>query len=289
MDKDEIYSDLEKIIFVDPFDPLAENKIWLNGCLKRISQKLLNCDKEKESFVLTGQCNKIGNAESDGPIGAAVLCHTLRSLGFNTKLMTDSYCSNVVISAARECPVIIYDDINKLPTNLSFLISVGRPSKLLESKRYVFHNGDDITFSVIQLDHMMESLLRQDDHRDYFTVGICDRFEECGAGNLVDQAPKERVAATTCNELIMSGTSNWGAIALSAALVISSNNKDVAEQFIEYNTHQKEMLEKMIKYGAFDSKTGLREMKIDGMDFENEHESVNHSIITLIKLFYNMG
>ena len=289
MEKDEILSDLETVIFVDPFDAMSESKIWLNGCLKRSAEKILKCDKEKESFILTGQANEMGNAESDGPIGSAVLCHTLRSLGFHTSILTDSYCSSVVISAAKECPVLIVDEIDKLPKDPSFLVSVGRPSKLIKSKIYISPTGDDITSAVFQLDRMMNSLLRPHDKFEYLTVGICDRFEECGAGNLIGIALNAKdLAATTCGVLIMSGTSNWGAIALAAALLIMSDNKEAAEKFIEYNTHQKEMLEKMIKYGSYDSKTGKQELMIDGMEFDSEHESVNHSIITLVKQYFKI-
>lgn len=287
MDKEEVLSDLETVIFVTPTD-VESSKPWINGCLNDTATKILSADKKKQSYVLTGQCNCLGNAESDGPIGAAVLCYTLRLLGYNTYIMTDSYCASVVLSAANNCPVSIYDNANEVSRDLSFIISVGRPSRLVESRSYKFVDGDDVTNAIIPLDLLFESHLRPLEKNEYFTVGICDRYEEIGAGNLLNIIPEKDIAAAVCNSLILAGTSNWGAIALAAALVILAGDKEIANKFIEYNSKQEEMLTAMINYGAYDSKTGEHLPIIDGMLFHNEHESVNYSIIALIKKFFEI-
>ncbi|EAY01799.1 hypothetical protein TVAG_111560 [Trichomonas vaginalis G3] len=287
MDNQEILENLESIVFVDPQNVLA-SKEWMNGSIGEAAHMLLECDKKKPSFILTGSCYFNGNCETDGPIGAGILCRTLRSLGFNTNVLTDSYAALVVISAVKNAPVYVFDDVEKISKDMSFLVTVGRPSKCKKSLDYLSPQGEVINNSVIKLDKLLKSSLDPEIKYPYKVISICDRLQECGAGNLECIARGADVACTLCDTLIMSGCSHWGSLALAAALIALSEDKETAKMFIELCDQQSQLLDEMLEAGSYDGVTGKQERSIDGMQFDAEHISVTHSIVMLIKQKFDL-
>ena len=131
--------------------------------------------------------------------------------------------------------------------------------------------------------------LHRTSKKEYLTIGIGDGGNEVGTGNIADEVCKhikngEDICTCICADiLIMAGVSNWGALALAAALVIASNNPEVAKVFIESCNKQPEILRKMIDAGSFDGCTGRKELSIDNMQYDKEHLSITLSLISIVK------
>ena len=290
---EEFCYNLEKIIFQDIGNRGLSN-FWTNGCLFNASTKILECDKNLPSFLLTGFCCMHEKCETDGPIGTAILCKTLRDLGFNSTVLTDSYSSIVVISASTLCPVHITDNIQTLPKNLSFVISIERPSKTVKTRDYRTMRARDISNVTSPLDDLFPSVFYPEIQKPYLTISIGDGGNEVGTGNVYNEVcqnvkfGEDIASSTTCDILILAGVSNWGAIALAASLVILSENIEIALKFIEICNNQEEMLFQMLKYGSYDGVSGERIPSIDGMEFKNEHTMINNSIINIIKQKYQL-
>ena len=81
----------------------------------------------------------------------------------------------------------------------------------------------------------------------------------------------------------MSGVSNWGALGLSASLVILNGKKDNMEFFIKECYSQRDLLQKMIDSGSYDGVTGKSELSVDGMKFDNEHMDVINKVVKVVK------
>lgn len=286
MDNNEFLEDLESIVFIDPQNFIS-SKEWMVGSIGEAARMILACDKNKLSYILTGACCMNGNCELDGPIGASILCSTLRNLGYKTEVLTDSNAAIVVLMACMKCPLNILDSVEKIDRDLSFLVTIGRPSKCKNSNSYISQLGEDISDAVVKLDQLLETHINENP-LSYKVISICDRLQECGAGNLDCIAKTENVALTLCDTLIMSGCCNWGGIALAAALIALTDSREAAQDFVELCGKQSEMVDKMIFQGSYDAVTGKQERTIEGLSFDVEHASVTHSIVTLIKQKFNL-
>ncbi len=126
------------------------------------------------------------------------------------------------------------------------------------------------------------------------TIGVGDGGNEVGTGNIADHVCKnikhgEEICTSVCADIvIMAGVSNWGAIAIAAALIIASNNIEAAKSFIEQCNKQPQILQKMIDAGSFDGCTGKSELSIDNMMYDKEHLNVTSSLISIVKEVYNL-
>jgi len=289
----QLCSDLEKVIFQD-IGKRGLSEFWTYGCLHEAATKILDCNKTLPGFVLTGFCCMNEKCETDGPIGTSVLNRTLRDLGFNSIILTDSCAANVVISASLENPVHIEDNPNNLPKDISFVISIERPSRTMKTRDYRTCRARDISHVTSPLDQLFQSIFRPEDKKPYLTIGVGDGGNEVGTGNVHDSIVKyvnlgEEIAADTiCDVLVLAGVSNWGAIAIAASLAICCEDQEIAQKFIDFCGRQDEMLTNMLKYGSYDGISGLSTRSIDGMKFEEEHTMVNNEIIKIVKSKYGI-
>lgn len=225
-----------------------------------------------------------GRCETDGPLGTSVLCSTLRALGYDTQILCDSYSSDVVKAAARGNPILVTDDPSEI-VNPSFIISVERPGRSMKTGDFRTMKARDITNVTAPLDLLFPKI---GEKKDYVTVSVGDGGNEVGTGNVYESVKKyvsmgEDICTNICcDDLVMAGVSNWGALGIAAALVIGAEDAKAKDVFINECNHQKEILSDMIKAGSFDGCTGKPELSIDGMPFENEHLSVTNSIIEIV-------
>lgn len=287
---DNYYSLLENAIFQD-LGHRGINHMWQKGSLKKAASSILKQDKLKPSYIMTGFCCMFDRCETDGPLGSSILCSTLRSLGFNTILLTDSYSESVAKASAFENPVLIIDDPSKI-NEISFIVSVERPGRSKKTNDFRTMSARDISHCTAPIDTLFP--LIGEFKKEYLTIGVGDGGNEVGTGNIADDVCKyvnhgEEICTSVCSDiLIMAGVSNWGAIAIAAALIISSGNAEAAEFFIEKCNKQPEILQRMIDAGSFDGCTGKKELSIDNMMYDQEHLNVTLSIISVVKKFYNL-
>ncbi len=169
-------------------------------------------------------------AETDGPVGAALLLHGLAAVGIPGRLATDTPCASACAAALRGAGLTNTPlDVAELNTPLDTIIetwrqagithalSIERCGKAADGRP---HNltGLDISSYTAPLDDLFTA-------PPWTTIAIGDGGNEIGMGNLPPSliashiANGESIACTTrADHLIVAGVSNWGAWALLAAL-----------------------------------------------------------------------
>ena len=286
-------SKIESVIFQDPGNRGIKGA-FVPGVLYESSQAILSKSKYMPSYILTGFCCKGYNCETDGPLGSSVLCSVLRSLYYDTSILCDSTPERAVKAALNGNPILIENNYkNILKKNISFIISVERPGRTFKNEDYRTMKAFDISDRTCDLDKLFPNNI-DNFITKYLTVSIGDGGNEVGTGNILnyvmENVPMGRDICTisTCDYLIMSGVSNWGALGLAAALAIVSNNREAGRTFIETCNKQNELLKKMIEAGSYDGVSGQCIMAVDGMMFDQEHAQVNEAFISIIKEKYRI-
>ena len=281
---------IEKIIFQDPGNRGISSLFQPNSLLKS-SELILKTQKSKKSFILTGFCCLTSSSETDGPLGSSLLNSVLNNLGFNTYLLTDPFSEKVVKASSKTDKVIIeksYESFlekNK-ENDISFIVSCERPGRSLKYKDYRTMRAKNITHQNCNLDLLFPG---ENEKKSYLTIGIGDGGNECGTGNIYREVQEkinfghEICTDRFCDMLIMSGVSNWGALGLSASLVILNGEKKNMEYFIDECYYQREMLQKMIDAGSYDGVSGKSELSVDGMMFDNEHSEITQKVVNIVK------
>lgn len=205
-------------------------------------------------------------AETDGPLGVAVLAQTLSMLGAAVDVLTDQFCLPVVQAS-----------LNALPTSglkarawrheesptWTHVVSVERVGRTLDGT-YRNMLGDDITTVTAPLDKLFESLTIP-------KIAVGDGGNEIGMGRLNADLIANTVArgsdircVVECDHLIVGGTSNWGAYALAALLTAEAR---IAPDALEESL-SRQILESMVATGAVDGVSALNTLTIDGLPWE---------------------
>ena len=283
-------SQIEEIIFQDPGNR-GISSLFQPNSLHKSSELILKTPKSKKSFILTGFCCLSSSSETDGPLGSSLINSILNNLGFNTSLLTDPFSEKVVKASSKSDKIIIEESYENFlekhkEDDISFIVSCERPGRSLKNKDYRTMRAKDISNQNCNLDLLFPG---ENEKKNYLTIGIGDGGNECGTGNIYKEVQKkinygdEICTDRFCDVLIMSGVSNWGALGLSASLVILNGEKKNMEYFIDECYYQREMLEKMIEAGSYDGVSGKGELSVDGMKFDKEHLEVIEKIVDIVK------
>lgn len=283
-------SQIEEIIFQDPGNR-GISSLFQPNSLHKSSELILKTPKSKKSFILTGFCCLSSSSETDGPLGSSLINSILNNLGFNTSLLTDPFSEKVVKASTKSDKIIIEESYENFlekhkENDISFIVSCERPGRSLKNKDYRTMRAKDISNQNCNLDLLFPG---ENEKKNYLTIGIGDGGNECGTGNIYKEVQKkinygdEICTDRFCDVLIMSGVSNWGALGLSASLVILNGEKKNMEYFIDECYYQREMLEKMIEAGSYDGVSGKGELSVDGMKFDNEHLEVIEKVVNIVK------
>ena len=239
-------SQIEEIIFQDPGNR-GISSLFQPNSLQKSSELILKTPKSKKSFILTGFCCLSSSSETDGPLGSSLINSILNNLGFNTSLLTDPFSEKVVKASSKSDKIIIENSYeNFLEKNnendISFIISCERPGRSWKNKDYRTMKAKNISNQNCNLDLLFPG---ENEKKNYLTIGIGDGGNECGTGNIYKEVQKkinygdEICTDRFCDVLIMSGVSNWGALGLSASLVILNGEKKNMEFFIEECYYQR--------------------------------------------------
>lgn len=266
-------------------------------CLTAAQKLVEKTDPRDYVFVLTGfPILPLNIAETDGPVGAAVLVKALQAIGLEPILITDDLCVKVVRAAASRTSVFEFPtDSSQALSQAEQLLQKYNPSVLLAverpgwNSRHEYHNmrGLNISSIVGKTDYLF--MLGQ--KQGALTVGVGDGGNELGCG-LIQQAVHEYVpygakcqcpckggiaAATPADALIVSGVSNWGAYGLAACLSLLKGS--------EYNHNSQrelQLLNRVVKAGAIDSISKERRPFVDGLSTD-----VNGMVVDLISTITN--
>lgn len=290
MSAKEKITQIEEIIFKDPGNR-GISSLFQPNSLHKSSELILKTLKSKKSYILTGFCCLSSSSETDGPLGSSLINATLNNLGFNNFLLTDPFSEKVVKASSNNGKIVIensYENFleNHKESDISFIVSCERPGRSLKNKDYRTMRAKNISHQNCNLDLLFPG---ENETKSYLTIGIGDGGNECGTGNIYKEVQKkvnygnEICTDRFCDVLIMSGVSNWGALGLSASLVILNGEKTNMEFFIQECYYQRKLLEKMIEAGSYDGVSGKGELSVDGMKFDNEHLEVIEKVVNIVK------
>ena len=225
------------------------------------------------------------SAETDGPIGAVHLALGLREAGVPAIIVTDEPCATAVKAAVDAVPepipllVAAHDDHDFARLRIEITDNLPKPSHLISIERVgpahdgVPRNirGEDISGHTLALHRLFE--------QNFFastptTIGIGDGGNEIGMGvvdsRLIAQnvSNGERLACVVATDyLLVSGVSNWGAIALLAA--VASIRSDLRDCLLRSLNRQADraILENMVWQGpSVDGVTCRQALSVDGLE-----------------------
>jgi D-glutamate cyclase len=223
-------------------------------------------------------------AETDGPIGTALLAKGLTSGGVMCRLATDEPCRNactVALAAAGAAKVAV--DAVAIDAPLTHLIDIWRADGITHAisiercgrsidgaPRNM--RGLDIRAHTAPLDDLFAA-------GPWDTIAVGDGGNEIGMGSLpasligAHVAHGETIAcATPADHLIVAGVSNWGAYALIGALAVIRD--DWRARLIECLDPERDgaILQAMVNDGpAVDGVTRQRTLTVDSMPAEVHH------------------
>jgi hypothetical protein len=234
--------------------------------------------------IITGFYVPLGTppaAETDGPVGAAMLAGALTAVGVPCRLVTDEPCRATCAAALRgtEIPLDVVplggavDDTVALWRSLgvTHALSIERCGRSADGAPRNMR-GEDISTFTTPLDELFLA-------GPWQRIAVGDGGNEIGMGSLpasligAHVAHGETIAcATPADHLIVAGVSNWGAYALIGALAVIRD--DWRATLIECLDPERDgaILQAMVTDGpAVDGVTRQRTLTVDSMPAEVHH------------------
>ncbi|HEY2615791.1 MAG TPA: glutamate cyclase domain-containing protein [Acetobacteraceae bacterium] len=253
------------------------------GGLWRAANALAS-DPHASVGIITGFYVPLGTppaAETDGPVGAAMLAVALTAVGVPCRLVTDEPCRATCAAALRgsEIPLDVVplggavDDTVALWRSLgvSHALSIERCGRSADGAPRNMR-GEDISAFTTPLDELFLA-------GPWRRIAIGDGGNEIGMGSLpasligAHVAHGETIAcATPADHLIVAGVSNWGAYALIGALAVIRD--DWRATLIECLDPERDgaILRAMVNDGpAVDGVTRQRTLTVDSMPADVHH------------------
>jgi D-glutamate cyclase len=222
-------------------------------------------------------------AETDGPVGAALLAKGFTEVGIACRLATDDPCRRACAAAltgagALEVPVDCSDIAAMIGawrrTGITHVVSIERCGRSADGNPRNMR-GLDISSYTAPLDDLFTA-------GPWETIAIGDGGNEIGMGSL----PRELIARhvdhgetiaciTPARHLIVAGVSNWGAYALLGAL--AALRPDWRERLLTCldESLDKAILETTVDQGpAVDGVSLLQAMTVDNLDLTVHHNKL---------------
>ena len=236
--------------------------------------------------LITGFYVPLGSppaAETDGPVGAALLARGFEEVGIACRLATDEPCRSACAAALAGA------GISHVPIdagNVAAAVDEWRRARITHaiSIERCGRSGDgaprnmrglDISSYTAPLDELFTA-------GPWETIAIGDGGNEIGMGSL----PRELIArhiengaaiacVTPARHLIVAGVSNWGAYALLAALAVLRDDWRKKILGCLDPALDKAVLEAMVLHGpAVDGVSRLRTMTVDSLDLAIHHNKL---------------
>jgi hypothetical protein len=234
--------------------------------------------------IITGFYVPLGTppaAETDGPVGAAMLAGALRSIGVACRVATDEPCRATCAAALRGMDVPLdvvplggsVDDTIALWRQLgvTHVLSIERCGRSADGAPRNMR-GEDISAFTTPLDELFIA-------GPWTRLAIGDGGNEIGMGSVpasiigAHVAHGETIAcATPADHLIVAGVSNWGAYALIGALAVLRPDWRSALIGSLDAARDDAILRAMVNDGpAVDGVTRQRTFTVDSMPAEVHH------------------
>jgi hypothetical protein len=220
----------------------------------------------------------VAAAETDGPVGTALLAAGLGACGLPVRIAVDSPCADAVRAAVHETGIDVTVDevgVEDRPglecvarawqaAGVSHAVSIERCG-LAADGRPRNMRGADVSPWTAPLDDLFTA-------GGWIRIGVGDGGNEIGMGKLpagliARSVPNgERIACiTSCDHLVVAGVSNWGAYGLMAALAVLHDAwSPTIAKFV--SAERDEALTRAIvaRAGAVDGVTARNEPTVDG-------------------------
>lgn len=253
-----------------------------------------------------------GHAETDGPLGTALLAAVLKQLGMSVRIITDVNCESVVHRAAIAAGLADHEVVaaplasaawraefwqSEFGRHLTHLIAIERvgPSYDVAALQASGATPDEITafqaaVTPAECNHCynmrglaidaftgdLHALFEEAQQRRQVSVlAVGDGGNEIGMGRFSWSQVSARLGSTVAAKIpcriaaqhtVISGTSNWGAYALAAAVALLKQRVDVLESHTVAS--QLAMLTAIVQEtGAVDGVTRRSEATVDGLPF----------------------
>jgi hypothetical protein len=240
--------------------------------------------------LITGFYVPLGSppaAETDGPVGAALLAKGLEEVGIPCRLATDEPCRGACaaslagagVSAVRIDVVAAGDPLAELietwrRAEITHAISIERCGRSADGAPHNMR-GLDIGSYTAPLDDLFIA-------GPWETIAIGDGGNEIGMGSIPRSLIAQHVdhgetiaCVTPARHLIVAGVSNWGAYALIGAL--ATLREDWRSKLLDCldETLDRAILEATVNQGpAVDGVSRLRALTVDNLDLGMHHRKL---------------
>ena len=236
-------------------------------------------------------------AETDGPVGAALLAKGFEAVGIPCRVATDEPCRGACTASLAGA------EVSEVPIDV---VAIGAPlAPLIETWRSagITHaiaiercgrsadgpprnmRGQDIGSYTAPLDDLFTA-------GPWDTIAIGDGGNEIGMGAISRSLIAEHVAhgetiacVTAARHLIVAGVSNWGAYALIGALAALREDWRGTLLACLDETVDRAVLEATVDYGpAVDGVSRLRTLTVDNLDI-----ATHHRILRMVRTMVERG
>lgn len=236
-------------------------------------------------FVPTGSPP---SAETDGPVGAALLAKGLTQAGIACRLATDESCRSACRAALDSGglpdlpidPVTPEESVDAVVSGwrdeqVTLVLSIERCGRSIDGTPRNMR-GLNIATHTAELDDLFLA-------GSWETVAIGDGGNEIGMGSLPRSLIAENVTGgetiacvTPTNHLIVAGVSNWGAYALLGALAVLRQDWWEAMLACLDPELDRIILEGTVLNGpAVDGVTGQQSLSVDNLPLDKHHQKID--------------
>jgi D-glutamate cyclase len=236
-------------------------------------------------------------AETDGPVGAALLAKALEAVGIRCRVATDEPCGSACAAALAgagmpEVPI----DVVALGAPLAPLIEAWRRASISHALAIERcgrsadgpprnMRGQDIGSYTAPLDELFTA-------GPWDTIAIGDGGNEIGMGAISRPLIARQVAhgetiacVTPARHLIVAGVSNWGAYALIGALAALREDWRAVLLACLDETVDRAVLEATVEHGpAVDGVSRLQTLTVDNLDI-----ATHHRIMRMVRTMVERG
>lgn len=226
-------------------------------------------------------------AETDGPLGAALLAGGLAAVGVPSRLATDATCAQACAAALRAAglggmPLDIAAPGESLEPIVATWRRAGVNLALAVERCGPAHDGVARTMRGIPLDSCAAPLDELFLAGPWRRIAVGDGGNEIGMGSLPHALIARHIAngaAIACtvpaDHLVVAGVSNWGCYALLAALAVL--RPDWRAPLLAWLAPERDaaILEAMVREGpAVDGVTGRPALSVDGLPMAVHHARI---------------
>src|SRR5215471_15665990 len=236
--------------------------------------------------LITGFYVPLGSppaAETDGPVGAALLAKGFEDVGVACRLATDepcrSACSAALVGAGAFHVVVDADDVDSIidkwrHAGITHAISIERCGRSADGAPRNMR-GLDISSYTAPLDELFAA-------GPWETIAVGDGGNEIGMGALSRDLIAQHIehgmtiaCVTPARHLIVAGVSNWGAYALLGALAALREDWRTKMLACLDEELDEAILQAAVEQGpAVDGVSRLRSLTVDNLDTAIHHEKL---------------